>query len=263
MSCFFGMPLTGPWLARRACDNAGMVAQLVTPPTVAPTAAWTPSRTVLFQVYRVAASRVGYATLGGEHGAFDYAHFQAELNKLRLPGQVFQFAVQDVNLDDEPAMAMAFWTSLHLGRAPGGNRTEGAQAHGSGQLRLYLDAEHLQHQLSTEEVPSATGSTASGTASAGAAGASVRRVPVFIFTVPLDEPVLIDWDRQVRVGVGASEEREGAGASKEREGGWCEQGKRGGWCEQGKRGGWGAVLRRMQARGVRADFSGPLVCLIQ
>jgi hypothetical protein len=141
-----------------------------------------PPATVLFHLYLVSGGDdavVPTRTQGARVGAFDYVLWQKELAKLQLPGQQFRFIRETLTLADEPALAAAFWTSLHLGRAP------------DGALRFYLDAEHLQHQLVA--VAAATADRASSSGSSG----RWLRVPVFLFLAPLEQPVLIDWNKQV------------------------------------------------------------------
>jgi len=127
----------------------------------------TAARVVRFQLYHVDARRPA------DRGGFDYRHFQHEMDKLRLPGQTFEYAVQDLLLDGEPAMAGALWSALHVGRR-------------HGVRRRYLDSEHLHYQL------------ARGTGDASTRARASVDVPIFLFTAPVDGPVLIDWTKQVR-----------------------------------------------------------------
>ena len=148
--------------------TAGFVNLVLTPPTARghPIDA-TAARIVRFQLYRVGTRQLA------DRGGFDYRHFQHEMDKLRLPGQSFEYAVQDLLLDDEPAMAGALRSALHVGRR-------------HGVRRRYLDSEHLHYQLTQK------------TAGASAHARASMVVPIFLFTSPADGPVLIDWTKQVR-----------------------------------------------------------------
>ncbi|GJP33219.1 hypothetical protein CLOM_g17773 [Closterium sp. NIES-68] len=118
--------------------------------------------------------------------------FKAEVQKLSLPGQHFQFTTYRLSVAEDAALATAFSSSLRAAVSPAhpllpasGAGNDSAGSAGGGRVQLYLDSRVLQHQLrslgddSLHRLKRTRGERA------------LLDVPVFFFALASD-PILID-----------------------------------------------------------------------
>jgi len=135
----------------------------------------------------VVSAQSAYKPTAPEH--FDKEHLKRELSRLCLPGQTLQVAVHKMALGEDPALALAYAASLRTVVLPS------LQPGGTFQARSqrYLDSTSLRHQLlevNQNRVKHAAGEQYTSSA-AGAEGATLE-VPVFLFSLDDEDPVLID-----------------------------------------------------------------------
>jgi len=96
-----------------------------------------------FEVYLIQ-SHDGYDPLDLKEGGFDFDKFKKEILKLTESSeQEFSFVLHVLDQKDDPALSMAFQTSLHTANVV----SYQLQGKVVNQTRTYLDSDHLRHQL--------------------------------------------------------------------------------------------------------------------
>lgn len=122
-----------------------------------------------------------YEPLG--HGGFDAAAFRDQVAAVVMPEQELSFSVHRIRLEDDPAVAMAYTSSMRYALQP---RLSPRGAFSS-ETRSYLDSRALALQLA--EVSDAA--ELSSSAAQGSASATLN-VPVFLFSSAGEAPLYID-----------------------------------------------------------------------
>ncbi|GBF97200.1 hypothetical protein Rsub_10061 [Raphidocelis subcapitata] len=126
---------------------------------------------------------------------FDVARYQEQVLRLALPRQKFTFSVSELNLLDDPPLAAAFSSSLRTSfvHVPNAARfwaaPDGRAGHGGAAFEeaLWIDSPELAARLRRRFQP------APGAARRrGADPHASLEVPVFVFNLDRDAPVLID-----------------------------------------------------------------------
>jgi hypothetical protein len=138
---------------------------------------------------------------GSLGGGFDADALRDELRALMLPGQTLQLSVQRLSMLDDPALAVAFASSLRTTTSPSislGGEVEARRLH-------WVDSAELRKQLAdinrAHHRKDAAGHTSDA---AGARGIRTLEVPVFVLEPDLsadsggDVPLLIDMEHQAK-----------------------------------------------------------------
>lgn len=123
------------------------------------------------------------------HNAYDpledsfAARFQSTISQLRVEGQQFEYNVNVLSMADDPALAMAYASSMRAAVVP----TMLYDGSFTPIKRLYLDSHVLEHELksrlSTHQYPQQRGT---------------REIPIFIFSLHSTLPLFIDKHLQAR-----------------------------------------------------------------
>ncbi|EGC36772.1 hypothetical protein DICPUDRAFT_150701 [Dictyostelium purpureum] len=119
---------------------------------------------------------------------FNYELFKYEIEKLRLPGQEFSFNIKTISMSDDRQLALAYYTSLKSILNPTINDDHQFQT----QLNYYLDSKEIRSNLlklfgkdfdtdKDEDV-----------------AATIKYIPIFLFSVSNKIPILIDKTHQAK-----------------------------------------------------------------
>eukprot|EP01114_Cavostelium_apophysatum_P019136 TRINITY_DN6079_c0_g1_i2.p1 TRINITY_DN6079_c0_g1~~TRINITY_DN6079_c0_g1_i2.p1 ORF type:complete len:413 (+),score=113.23 TRINITY_DN6079_c0_g1_i2:1714-2952(+) len=115
---------------------------------------------------------------------FNYERFKQQILKLKLPTQEYAFTLKEIFINDDPALSVAYSTSLRTAVLPKLN----AAGDFSTQEYLYLDSKELQHHLQvlkTEERAHEADDTYE-------ARHVAKHIPLFLFSLDTDVPIFID-----------------------------------------------------------------------
>ena len=106
--------------------------------------------------------------------------------RLRLPHQHFSFTHHRIAAIDDPAVALAYASSLRYHTASSFERNATSEL-------IYVDAAALRLKLAAAEpIPEASLPAHGG----GAGGGGSRVLPVFVFSIASELPALVDKDHQ-------------------------------------------------------------------
>eukprot|EP01104_Vermistella_antarctica_P018574 TRINITY_DN6935_c0_g1_i1.p1 TRINITY_DN6935_c0_g1~~TRINITY_DN6935_c0_g1_i1.p1 ORF type:complete len:987 (+),score=140.82 TRINITY_DN6935_c0_g1_i1:91-3051(+) len=110
---------------------------------------------------------------------FDFDSFKSEMGQFRLPHQEFTFSFKEVTTSSEPALTMAYQTSLRSVMIP----SLGVNGDFKSYSQLYINSMEFRRQLDAIRTRDKKGKRR---AKLG------RRIPIFIISMDYPNPVLVD-----------------------------------------------------------------------